>query len=61
VGLFNRSEFEAPVKATCRSLGLKGKQKARDLRRKDLGVFTDQFETKVPRHGVVLVRIARAP
>ena len=61
VGLFNRSEFEAAVKVTWQTLGIKGKQKVRDLwRQKDLGVFTDQFETKVPRHGVVLVRIARA-
>jgi alpha-galactosidase len=61
VGLFNRSEFEAPIKVAWQTLGIKGKQRVRDLwRQKDLGVFTDQFETKVPRHGVVLVRIARA-
>ncbi len=61
VGLFNRSEFEATVKATWQTLGLSGKQKVRDLwRQKDLGVFSDQFEAKVPRHGVVLVRIAPA-
>jgi alpha-galactosidase len=61
VGLFNRSEFEAPVKATWQTLGLSGRQKVRDLwRQKDLGVFSDQFEAKVPRHGVVLVRIAPA-
>jgi alpha-galactosidase len=59
VGLFNRSEFEATVKATWQTLGLSGKQKVRDLwRQKDLGEFTDQFEAKVPRHGVVLVRIS---
>jgi alpha-galactosidase len=59
VGLFNRSEFEATVKATWQTLGLGGKQKVRDLwRQKDLGVFSDQFEAKVPRHGVVLVRIS---
>jgi len=58
VGLFNRSEFETPVKATWKALGLKGKQRVRDLwRQKDLGTFADQFEAKVPRHGVVLVRV----
>jgi alpha-galactosidase len=58
VGLFNRGELEAPVKATWQALGIKGKQKVRDLwRQKDLGAFSDQFEAKVPRHGVVLVRI----
>ena len=61
VGLFNRSEFETTVKATWQTLGISGKQKVRDLwRQKDLGVFADQFEAKVPRHGVVLVRITPA-
>jgi alpha-galactosidase len=58
VGLFNRSEFEATVKATWQTLGLSGKQNVRDLwRQKDLGEFSNQFEAKVPRHGAVLVRI----
>jgi len=61
VGLFNRSEFEGTVQATWQTLGISGKQKVRDLwRQKDLGEFSNQFETKVPRHGVVLVRIAPA-
>jgi alpha-galactosidase len=61
VGLFNRGELEAPVKATWQALGLAGRQKVRDLwRQKDLGEFSDQFEAKIPRHGVVLVRIAPA-
>jgi len=59
VGLFNRSELEAPVKITWQALGISGKQMLRDLwRQKKLGEFRDQFEAKVPRHGVVLVRIA---
>jgi alpha-galactosidase len=34
---------------------------ARDLwRQKDLGKFTGQFEAKVGRHGVVLVKITPA-
>ena len=58
VGLFNRSEFEAPVKVTWQALGVSGKRKVRDLwRQKDLGQFAGQFEAKVPRHGVVLVRL----
>ncbi len=58
VGLFNRSEFEATVTANWQTLGLTGKQKVRDLwRQKDLGEFTNQFKARVPRHGVVLVRI----
>jgi alpha-galactosidase len=40
-------------------LGLSGKQSVRDLwRQKDLGGFADQFQTDVPRHGVVLVKVA---
>jgi alpha-galactosidase len=61
VGLFNRSEFPAAVRAAWPTLGLAGRQKVRDLwRQKDLGVFADQFEAQVPRHGVVLVRVAAA-
>jgi alpha-galactosidase len=58
VGLFNRSEFEAPVKATWKDLGITGRQRVRDLwRQTDLVTVADQFEAKVPRHGVVLVRL----
>jgi alpha-galactosidase len=39
-------------------LGIKGKFKVRDVwRQKDLGVFEKSFETDVPYHGVVLLRI----
>jgi alpha-galactosidase len=42
-------------------LGLKGEQNVRDLwRQSDLGKFSDQFQTTIPRHGVVLVRIRPA-
>ena len=35
------------------------RQLVRDLwRQKDLGHFKDQFQTPVPRHGVVLVRVS---
>jgi alpha-galactosidase len=58
VGLFNRGEPEADVTARWADLGLKGKQTVRDLwRQKDLGKFEGEFRAKVPRHGVVLVRI----
>jgi alpha-galactosidase len=45
-----------------RTLGQHGgnRQLVRDLwRQKDLGYFKDQFQTPVPRHGVVLVRVSR--
>jgi len=61
VGLFNRGELESVVTAKWSDLGLAGKRIVRDLwRQKDLGVFEGRFETKVPRHGVVLVRIRAA-
>jgi len=58
VGLFNRGENEDMVTARWADLGLKGKQRVRDLwRQKDIGVFQDEYKIQVPRHGVVLVRI----
>jgi alpha-galactosidase len=39
-------------------LNIRGTQRIRDLwQHKDLGDFTDTFETTVPPHGVVLVRL----
>ena len=58
VGLFNRDELETTISVKWSDLGLSGKKRVRDLwRQKDLGVFDDEFEAKVPRHGVVLVRM----
>lgn len=58
VGLFNRGEAEATVKAKWSEIGLSGKQIVRDLwRQKDLGEFDKAFDAVVPRHGVVLVRM----
>ena len=59
VGLFNRSDSETKIAAKWADLGLKGKQKVRDLwRQKNLGSFANQFEASVPRHGVVLVKLS---
>lgn len=58
VGLFNRGEFESTVKAKWADLGLHGKQKVRDLwRQKDIGTFDGLVSARVPRHGVVLLRM----
>ncbi len=58
VGLFNLGDEEAPVLVNWSSLALKGKHTVRDLwRQKDLGKYTTAFQTKVPRHGVVLLKI----
>ena len=62
VGLFNRGEAEATVTAKWSDLGLSGPRVVRDLwRQKDLGKFDGEFKAPVPRHGVVLVRIAPIP
>lgn len=59
VGLFNRGPVEASVTIKWSDLGISSVQIVRDLwRQKDLGKFKEQFETKVARHGVVLVKIA---
>jgi alpha-galactosidase len=58
VGLFNRDEMDMPVAVKWQELGVKGKQSVRDLwRQKNLGVFTDEFSTTVPRHGTVFVKV----
>ncbi|HXP59131.1 MAG TPA: NPCBM/NEW2 domain-containing protein [Dongiaceae bacterium] len=59
VGLFNRGDEETRVTANWPDLHLTGAHQVRDLwRQQDLGAFSDQFQTAVPRHGVVLVKIA---
>jgi len=58
VGLFNVGEIETTVRVRWSDLGLKGRQRVRDLwRQKDLGTFEGWFETRVPRHGAVLIRL----
>lgn len=63
VGLFNVGDAETTVGLSWGPWGSLaspdgGKRLVRDLwRQKDLGVFDGKFETKVPPHGVVLVRL----
>jgi len=58
-GIFNRSEIDAHVPAKWADLKISGKQSVRDLwRQKDLGTFDGTFETVVPRHGAVMVKIS---
>lgn len=58
VGLFNRGEETVKITALWNDLGISGKQTVRDLwRQKDIGKFDNKFISKVPRHGVVLVKI----
>jgi alpha-galactosidase len=60
IGLFNRGNAETTVTANWSDLGLKGNCKVRDLwRQQDLGKFKDQFQAKVARHGVVLIKVSK--
>jgi len=62
LGLFNRGNSPARVRVNWSDLQLSGKMIVRDLwRQKNLGVFPAAFESVVSPHGVVLVRITRAP
>ncbi len=61
VGLFNRGPAEATVSVAWSALGLSGRQIVRDLwRQQDLGPSEGQFSSRVPPHGVVLVRLRPA-
>jgi alpha-galactosidase len=61
VGLFNLGDEPATVTARWSDIGLAGRQVVRDLwRQKDVGTFEDAFGSKVPPHGVVLVKISPA-
>jgi alpha-galactosidase len=47
------------IKLTASELGLKGNFKVRDVwRQKNLGEFKNSFETKIPYHGVVFIKIS---
>jgi alpha-galactosidase len=61
VGLGNRGELPALVRAPWPKLACKGRQLVHDAwRQQDLGVFNDEFSATVPRHGMTLVRLKRA-
>jgi alpha-galactosidase len=58
VGLFNHGEIDTNITIEWSQLGIKGKHRVRDLwRQKNIGIFDDQFETKVPRHGVYMIQL----
>jgi alpha-galactosidase len=58
VGLFNIGTSAADAQANWSELGLNGSHRVRDLwRQRELGQIENEFRTKVPAHGVVLVRI----
>ena len=59
VGLCNRGEAKVDVTARWGDLGVEGRQSVRDVwRQKNLGEFVADFKAEVPRHGVMLIKIA---
>jgi alpha-galactosidase len=60
VGLFNYGLEPITVTAQWADLKITGARKVRDLwRQKDLGTSDDKFESEVPPHGVVFVRLIK--
>jgi alpha-galactosidase len=60
IGLFNLGGEPMKIKVDFPELKLKPKELARDLwRQKNLGTFDDNFESEVPAHGVVLVKLSQ--
>jgi alpha-galactosidase len=60
VGLFNLSAKPAKITFNFKDASLGNKQSLRDLwRQKDLGVFDQKYETVVPSHGVVLIKLSK--
>jgi len=58
VGLFNKGESVNEVTVLLRELGVADGVQVRDLwARRDLGTVRNSFTAKVPRHGVVLVKM----
>jgi alpha-galactosidase len=58
VGLFNITEIPTEITVAWNDLRIKGPHRVRDLwRQKNLGTYENQFKAKVPRHGVVFVRL----
>ena len=58
VGLFNRRATKATITVNWSDLGITGEQTVRDVwRQKDVAIVTDSYQTEVPVHGVMLLKI----
>jgi alpha-galactosidase len=59
VGLFNRGDQPAEMTVEWNSLGLPGKKLVRDLwRHQAVAISGDKYSAVVPKHGVVLLKVA---
>jgi alpha-galactosidase len=60
VGFFNRSDSAVDVTAPWPVLGITGPVKVRDVwRQEDLGTADGKYTVKVPKHGVVMLRLSK--
>jgi alpha-galactosidase len=60
VGLFNRGANETEIPVMWSDIGLSGGIQVRDLwRQKDLGIFSEKYRAKVPRHGVMMLKLLK--
>jgi len=60
ISVFNTSDKEQVVRFYWNNLGITDNQQVRDVwRQKDLGKFYSMFATKLPPHGVTLIKISR--
>jgi alpha-galactosidase len=58
IGIFNTSDVSDVIRFHWNELQLSPRQKVRDLwRQHDLGNFDNMFATRVPSHGVVLIKV----
>jgi alpha-galactosidase len=58
LGLFNLGEIPREIAVDWSLLGIEGPRQVRDLwRQHDIGTSEGRFSTRVPRHGVMLVRL----
>ncbi|MBN1805740.1 MAG: NPCBM/NEW2 domain-containing protein [Sedimentisphaerales bacterium] len=58
VGLFNTAEIPTEITVKWNDININGPHRVRDLwRQKNLGTYNNQFKAKVPRHGVVFIRL----
>jgi alpha-galactosidase len=59
VGIFNRFDWQQTIEIRFREIGFNGSVKARDIwAAKDLGTLPNTYQTRVPSHGVVLLRVS---
>lgn len=60
IGIFNLDDSYQTISVNSADLGIDSRSEVRDLwRQKDLGAFGFSFSTKVPPHGVTLIRVQK--